>query len=337
MDVSTTPFQRMFEVRLLHHYWLDDGATVFDALPSSVQAERLLTYDVRTTLEVAPTPSTQRLLDDLGCRFRATGQGFFVAAPSGLTLALDTQLHFVVTIADGPFFDYTALTLHGQPIREAFDPTDHAETRVVHRYKEGVALLSNVTGAARGAQNDPTLFLSRDYDALGASDEVEALLVSGATLTQLTSDGPGATTLPLGSASQLPVYLNQADAPVITPPAGTVGAPQRGVLLSDDVPDHVYALIQLRAARSDDNRFSFVDASGAIKGAPPVFQVRFKNRATVWTYLDQRTGVVRATEPVPLPLTFYGNAGTKQKPSRGIVRPVRSGGKVTALVSEIRI
>jgi hypothetical protein len=46
---------------------------------------------------------------------------------------------------------------------------------------------------------------------------------------------------------------------------------------------------------------------------------------------------VNSTEPNPLPLTFFGNAGTKQKPSGGFVKADITGTKVNRLVSEIYV
>jgi hypothetical protein len=97
----------------------------------------------------------------------------------------------------------------------------------------------------------------------------------------------------------------------------------------------VFALIRLSAVRADDGDFSLIDSSGHAKTTHPVFQVRFKNRSTVWQYLNKRTGIVDATEPHPLPLTYFGNAGTKQKPSAGLVKAVQSGTKIIQLVSEV--
>jgi hypothetical protein len=338
VERATSPLSSLFEVRLLHHYWLDDGAAIFDALVSAEQAERLLTYDVRPLFEVAPTPSTQTLLANLRCIFKPTGSGFIVAVPGGTSIAADTQLSFVVSVADSQLFDYTALTFRPQAIYEAFNPSDNSPNRVVYRYKENIPVLSNLTGAIRGSGASVTLFLSRDYPGPSASDQVEALVLSGAALSQLTSDNPGATTQQLGAnAANMPVFVNQNDAPAITPPAGVTGAPARGVQLSDDVADDVFALINLTAVRGNNDAFSFVDGTGAAKVPPPVYQVRFKNRSTLWTYLDKQTGGVNATEAQPLPLTYFGNAGTKRKPSRGIVKAQQSGAKITQLVSEIYV
>jgi len=335
---STNAYRRLFEVRLLHHYWLDDGGQRFDTLSADLQAERLLGYDVRPLLRVAPTPATLKQLSGLRCLFMATGQGFVVAAPSEATFDTNASFSFAISIANGDCLDYTALTFRQQAIQSAADPNDLSPTRVVYRYKADVPVLSNLTGAKRNLGAGNVLFLSRDYPAPAASDAVEAMVLSGGALLQLTSDNPGAATQQLGaSAADMPVFLHQGDVPAIVPPAGVVGAPPRGVQLGDDVPDDVFALITLAAVRASDDDFSFVDGTGAPKAPATVYEVRLKNRSTWWTYLDKRTGALDAAEPQPLPLTFFGNAGTRQKPSRGIVKAQTSGVRITQLVSEIYI
>jgi hypothetical protein len=339
IERATTAYARLFEVRILHHYWLDDGAKVFDALPKDQQAERLAAYDVRTILGVTPTPSTRKRLAGLRCAFVPTAQGFVVAAPGGLAIAADTEFAFSVTVADGRLFDYTALTLRPQAIHEASDPADHSPGRAIYRYKENVPLLSNLTGATRGTGADTILFLSRDYPAPSASDQVEALVQSGGALLQLTSDNPSATSRQLGAdVAKQPIYVHQGDAPVIVPPADVTGAPARGMALSGDTRDDVFALIKLVASRGDNGAFSFVGPDGLARVPAPVYHVRFKNRSTLWAYLDKQTGAVKSTSPGPLPLTWYGNAdGTGQKPSRGGIKAESSGARITQLVSEIYI
>ncbi|WEN13747.1 hypothetical protein PY254_10875 [Rhodanobacter sp. AS-Z3] len=335
---STTSYRRLFEVRLLHHYWLDDGGQRFDTLAPERQAERLLNYEVRRLLQVTPTPSTLRQLGSQRCLFKPTGRGFIVAAPSEATFDPAATFSFALSIASGDCLDYTALTFRPKAVQEAVDPTDLSPSRVIYRYKADVPVLSNLTGAKRTLGSGQVLFLSRDYPAPAASDTVEAMVLSAGALLQLTSDNPGATTEQLAaSAADLPVFMHQGDVPDIVPPAGVVGAPVRGVQLSDEMSDDVFALITLTAVRAGDDDFSFVDGTGAAKVPATVYDVRLKNRSTWWTYLDKRTGVLDAAEPQPLPLTFFGNAGTRQKPSQGIVKAQVSGARITQLVSEIYI
>jgi len=330
----TSRYQRLLDVWLLHHYWLDDGGNLFDKLADTKRTPRLLAYDARPLLNIVPTAATAHTLSGYRCRFKQSALGFTVAAPGNAVIPADTVLEFIVSTQAAEFFDYTALTLRTQKIYELFNPLDS----VLYRYKENVAVLSNLTGATRGAGPNLTLFLSQEIPAGNANDPVESLVVSGPALLQLTSDNPGATTQQLAAqASDVPVFVHQGDAPALLPPPGLANAPARGVRLSAEITDDVFALIRLAAVRGDNDAFSFVDGAGAPKSHPPVYQVRFKNRSTIWTYLDKKTGAVNSASPNPLPLTFFGNSGTKQKPSRGHVKAEINGGKVTKLVSEIYV
>ena len=328
-------YQRLFEVRLLHHYWLDEGATVFDSIPSqSTKDRRFLTYDLASILTVAPTAATAKLLTGLSGVYRNSSLGLLVALPQGAEVPSDTTLEFVVSVRDADFYNYTALTLRRQKISEFYyQPEDK-----IYRYKDNVPVWSNVTGASRGTGTNKSLFLSTEIPALAADDQVESLALSGGALVQLTGDQPGAGTQQLAAqATDLPVFAHQGDVPAIVPPAGLVGTPARGIRLTQEITDQVFGLIRLSAVRGDDPDFSFVDGSGHAKAANPVYQIRFKNRSTIWQYFNKNTGALISTEPNPLPLTYFGNAGLKQKPSEGLVKALKSGDKISQLISEIFI
>ncbi len=328
-------YKRLFEIRLLHHYWLDEGGTAFDLISDQGKKDaRLLSYERRGFLTVAPTATTATALNGLGCVYKNTALGCVVAGPDKTVIPVEAGFEFMVTVPDPALFTYTALTLPPQGIYEVYYQPE-AKT---YRYKENVPVLSNRTGAVRGTGVNKALYLSQEIPALAADDKVEALVQVGNALMQLTSDQPNAGLQQLNAqATNLPVFVHQGDVPAIVPPLGLVGAPPRGILLSEDIPDQVLALIQLAAVRPDDGDFSFIDSNGHAKTVGPVFQVRFKNRSTVWRYLNKNTGAVISTEAEPLPLTYFGNAGTKQKPSAGLVKAEMSGSKITQLISEIFI
>ena len=326
-------YRRLFQIRLLHHYWLDDGATAFDLIASQAERDgRLLSYDMRRFLAVAPTDATAESLAGLGLVYKEIPSGCIVAASESVAIPDDAVFEFIVTVSDPAFHNYTALTLRPQKIYELF----HAPEKKIYRYKENVPLFSNLTGASRGTGPGKRLFLSTEIPALAADDKVEALFVSGAALMQLTGDQPGAGSQQLApQATDLPALASQADLPPIVLPAGLTGAPAKGIQLTDDVPDNIYALIRVSALRPDDGDFSIIDAEGHAKVAAPVFELRLKSRSTTWRYFDKSTGALISTESNPLPLTYYGNAGSKQKPSEGVVKAEQTGGKITQLISEI--
>jgi len=328
-------YQCLFEVRLLHHYWLDEGGTVFDTIGNQDKMNsRLLNYDKRSFIGVRPSITTNQALAACKCLFRETSLGFIVAAPTNAVIPIDTVFEFIVTVNDGQFYGYTALTLRSQTIYELHDNLDN----ISYRYKENVPLLSNLTGTKQVSGANTALYLSQTFPAQTADDNVESLVLSGSALLQLTSDSPSATTQQISAqANNLPVFLHQGDVPTIIPPAGLTGMPARGVRLSDDIADDVFAYLSLTAVNASDDAFSFVDAQGKVKPVAPVYQIRFKNRSTFWKYIDKSSGAVVSTEANALPLTYFGNAGSQQKPSEGLVKAEKSGIKITRLVSEIYV
>jgi hypothetical protein len=109
---TTSGYKRLFEVRLLHHYWLDEGATAFDLIADQAKKEaRLLAYDARPFLAVRPTEATEQGLRAFGCLFKRTALGFVVAVPDTAVIPPDTVFAFIVSTSDRRFYDYTSLTL----------------------------------------------------------------------------------------------------------------------------------------------------------------------------------------------------------------------------------
>lgn len=337
VEFVRTGYTRLFEVRLLHHYWLDEGATVFDAIADpDVKARRLLTYDVRRMLAVEPSPATVATLAGLRGVFRMSGLGFFVAVPGDAVVPLDAGFEFFVTVADSEYANYTSLSLRPLSITDVPDPAD---PKAIHRYKANVPVLGNLAGASRGAGAAKRLFLSQEY-ASGAGDGVEALVTSGNGLRQLTGDPPSAPFHALGPTNLRPVYVHQGDVPAITPPPGSTGAPARGIELAPGTPPPVAAIVRLVPRRADDSDFSFVEANGAPRASARVFEVHLRNRWTTWRYRDKRDGAVTSAEADPLPLTHFGNAGAKQKPSPTAIDVEFDNSippKITRLVSDIYV
>lgn len=327
-------YVRLFELRLLHHYWLDDGATIFDALPESLKTQRLLTYEFGQLFTVTPTKTSEKLLRQFKCLYKNTSLGCFVSAPAGVALPTDFKLEFMLTVKAPTLLNYTAFTLASQKIYELFNSVDNK----IYRYKENVAAFSNLTGASRGSGINKILYLSKEFKALAPADRVESLYKIGSALMQLNSDQPDANPLQIHpNVTSSPVFANQGDAPVIVPPSGLSDVPSRGVVLSGDIADDIFALIQLAALNATDADYSFIDSAGLAKTLCPVYQIRFKNRATTRKYIKKQTGLVNSMDANSTPLTFYGNAGVKQKPANELPKVEMSGSKVSKIVSEVFI
>lgn len=322
----SSKYQVLCQVHILHHYWLDDGSTLFDGLPrdalekaalnlteiTPTREQHLRDYDLRKFLAVNPTAKTRKLLAGLGCLFKNTSLGFVLVIPKATTLPKDLQLEFFLTATHPDFFSYTALTLQAQPIVEVLRP----DGQITDRFKINLLVLSNLTGTLKTDAGVKQCYLSKAIPALAPDDRAEALVKIGNALWQLDGDQPDAIRHRLSSQiSKMPVFVNQDDIST------------DGILL-EDMPDEVFGLIRLAAVRPDNDNFSFVTAEGLPKTSPPLFQIRFKNRSTQWQYYRGSSAKIAPptfVEPDPLPLTFFGNASTakpskKPKPSAGPIK-----------------
>lgn len=329
-EFISAKYKRLFEVRLLHHYFLDEGPTDFTALTADKQIKYLSAYDCRRFVTVNPAESTLRTLLGLGCRFCTLPTGFTVVAPDQRVIPANAVFDFTLTVRDPEFFNYTALTLWKRDIYEI-----KKEERLF-RFQENVFLFSNLSGVQTGGK----LFLSKSYPLWNPANTwpAEALLTDGTDLVQLTGDYPGGgASLPrtLGPVADFPVFVHTDDVPLIVPPPGLAGAPPRGIELRDEWPRDLFALIRIAAKRPGDPDFSLVD-----RNVPdsPVFELHFKNRSTRWRYFKKNDQSFITEESGPLPLTFSGNAGTRQKPSAGLVKAEYDAPqtkRITQLISEI--
>ena len=324
-------YKRLFEVQLLHHYWLDDASVLFDTLPESRKNKLLQAYDSRTFLEIEPTPTTANKLKAFRGIFKSTARGFMIAVPKDTVISDNELFTFIITITDADFYKYTSLTFINRKIYELYyQPEDK-----ILRYKENVPVFSNLTGVSRGVNPDKLLFLSREIPASTAIDKVEYLNITGNALFQLTSSQPGATKVKLNNiAANMPVFVHQNDSPVIVPLVGLSGTPAKGILLSSEIPDNVFGLINITATNPLDNDFSCTSA-GVAKIACPVFQIRFKNRLAVWKYLNKNNGSPISESSTPLPLTYYGNAGVKKKPGESGIKVQYEGNDPTKRIEKV--
>ena len=352
-ETQRIAYVRLFEVRVLHHFWLDEGGTVFDKMTDAAKMKRLLSYDVRTLLSFQPSRATSTLVTGLRGVFRATGLGFLVGVPHNAEVPLDAVFEFHVTVVDPAYAAYTAQptwregvtaptvpALRPQPIVSVLESDTDPETgmRTLHRYKANVPVLSNLTGVSTGAGPDLRLYLSQGYPEAKADDALESLAAVNDELRQRVGDPDDAVSNRIGLLADLPVFVHQGDVPAITPPAASTGAPAFGIELAADTPPQVNAVIRLVPHRSNGSPFNFADPSG--QPVARVFEVHLQNRWTTWQYFDKRDGAPIPSAADPLPLTHFGNAGSKQKPQPtaiGAVLDNHSPQRIVRLVSDIYV
>lgn len=330
-ETIVSTYRSLFQLVILHHYWLDDGSTVTGLDPAGVATRP--GYDVRDWMAIEPLPSTQERLRGLRARFATNTLGGVVVIPAAVTVPATAVFEFALRPRDPAFWNYTAQTLAPRSLHELYDPVSNRRLR----YRENALLLSNLSGTAR-TDTEKYLFLSREIPAGVGGEPLEALVRNGNALQEVISDQTHTRTL-ANMADDLPVFVHQEDAPAIVAPPGLAGSPPaRGLLLTDEMPDDIYALVRIAAEHPGDPDFSCT-AGGRAKAEPPRFQIRCKNRSTYRRYRHQDTGQELSVESNPLPLTYRGNTGSGRKPGLAQVGlgPVTGLDPANRLISDIFI
>jgi hypothetical protein len=122
---ATISYSILFEVKVLHHYFLNRGENDFEKMPEEEKARVMLNYDVREIFNIVPTDECRGMLDSHQCLFKTTSQGLLVglrAKPDGQDPSkfkpfkepsAETRFTFRLELRDFGFMNYTALPLAG--------------------------------------------------------------------------------------------------------------------------------------------------------------------------------------------------------------------------------
>jgi hypothetical protein len=117
-------YKDLFDINILHHYFLNKGEDAYDAMDQRDKAKMELLYDAREVLEIVPTEECRDLLAAHQCLFKATRTGLIVGIKASRDSILpakfnpfselsdDLIFRFLIKNKDQYFGDYTALPLN---------------------------------------------------------------------------------------------------------------------------------------------------------------------------------------------------------------------------------
>ncbi|MBN8674264.1 MAG: hypothetical protein J0L56_09025 [Chitinophagales bacterium] len=125
-------YRTLFEVKILHHYFLNKGTLLFDLMDINKEKKEVLKkYDIRNFLHIEPTEACKRILKQYRCIFKLTPTGFLIGLRAEKTAPdkykpvfkpEDTsRFSFLVYFTDTFFINYTALPMQ----RQISDLTGH--------------------------------------------------------------------------------------------------------------------------------------------------------------------------------------------------------------------
>lgn len=115
---STTTYKTLFQISILHGYFLNSGNTEFDDLTDDKQKLLLKSYSIEDFLEIIPTQETKKQLKNNHIIYNNKGSIFRFGvkiSPTNsnkpfLDISLDLTLNFLIRIKDYAFENYTNIS-----------------------------------------------------------------------------------------------------------------------------------------------------------------------------------------------------------------------------------
>ncbi len=354
-------YDTLFEIRILHHYFLNSGLTHFGQMTESEKAATMLRYDSREIFDIRPTSETLRLLTSCKALFRHTATGLIAGIRSVkdknqpdkkqaylLFDATDT-FTFTVEVKDPGFRNYTALPLKTEnETMFLFKNTDHNSKLEFPSLSVNPALFKNGSTYNPGdmvadqAENPQKLFIAKvrttqnitdpaawteenravDYPVHYVTSADRIRVVRGMLNYKEKASGEAdRAELAMDTGSVFPVKFaampaDNNDTRVLQfdfrqLPEGiyTLNLFKADDTLSEELvfyllqrPAIPFAIIQIRV-KSNKPEYHLTDQDNFLRS--PVFNLRFRNRATHWKYTGKKFNQHSVTAD-PFPLTRYG-------------------------------
>ena len=169
-------YRSLFNVEILHHYFLDEGEEVYDVdLDPDKMAKNLAAYQLSNYMDIQPSTKTITPLKNLRSRFVRSNLGFQVVTSSDgnspfIPFSSDLSFDFILRIKDQYFENYTNITIDRSTPLFLSNVTPPAPVAVEEGEEEiaipvNFCLLSTFETALTNGDPVPTLpMIGRDVD-----------------------------------------------------------------------------------------------------------------------------------------------------------------------------
>jgi len=166
-------FKKLFEVKILHHYFLNEGMIHFEAMASDDKLRQLSAYDIHDVFRIRPTTDCLPKLAGHKLIFKKTFTGFLVgtqteigdSAKAFADLVEKEQFSFELQIKDSQLFNYSAL-----PIKELPNHIYYFSNRKPDSQYPNLATMAhefdNGAASAAAVDGDPDTFAYYPGDLL---------------------------------------------------------------------------------------------------------------------------------------------------------------------------
>lgn len=184
-------YRPLFDVKLLHHYFLDEGGEIYgDTLDAANMEKNLSAYRLSNFMSVQPTENTVTALRNLRSRFILSNHGFQVVTSSEgdepfIPFSDNSKFDFILKITDQYFENYTNITINRSAPLFLTNVTPPAPVEVEEGKEEtavpvNFCLISNFETSLTNETPDPTFKLVNvevDLDDIESRELVGAFAI----------------------------------------------------------------------------------------------------------------------------------------------------------------
>lgn len=281
----------LFECKLLHHYFLNKGATNILSLPPDEQLKQFSKYNWRVFFDVVPTKDCLRQLKGHQMQLVYTPTGFLTTIKTesdsnkpAISLSANTKFSFILRRKTERFEHFTDLTLDKKLDQlYYFNNLDKAQTT-------GLTLSK---GASTG---NPSLVYSDENDLVKkVSPLYRYEIKTQVSNTTITLQAITATmTAPIVfaqdvnlEASETAIALDLRRIPsglyLLREQNGATTEEETIYLNNGTLPSNAFGIIEIFGNTDSPENYQLLTNDGAIKDGL-IYEIRWNNRKTIWRY-----------------------------------------------------
>lgn len=116
---SSVIYKTLFEITILHGYFLNSGNNEYDSLTSNQKKKLLNNYTFEKFISISPTTETEQILKNNKLLFQTKGEMMKIGVKTSIddenltftNIPLDLTLNFIIRIKDFKFENYTDINL----------------------------------------------------------------------------------------------------------------------------------------------------------------------------------------------------------------------------------
>jgi hypothetical protein len=288
----------LFELNVLHHYFLNKGLQNFESMNNEEKLKQLNQYHVLNFMEIVPTPDCLLQIKNYKQKYVPTPSGFIIAAIADpenenkpfLSPDEAMKLTFILKLKDNSFFNFSDLDL------------DIPRNKIFYFNNLEKVDSDNMSLSKSGPTGSPSLKYTGEDDLIKFYNSIHNHSIQSVggsvqlTLTNIHGEEVLSENVDLtGGIKTYQIDLRRFPSGKYTLKEDDgSGFTEEFYLNNNTFVPGIFGLAELFGETTEQNDYAPLTAAGEFKSSPPAYHIRINNRSTIWKYIfgkDQTLGV----------------------------------------------